>query len=221
MKPARPHPIPPPRPSPWPDLGLPSPALAGPLVALALLLATVPARALDYDRNDVIGRELSLGFLLSPTDLRECPDGTRRFETKACKAAVPPTPVQPAGLVLRGTARRHQRWFYVATELQAGLLFPVADHGARPWLEVAGAAGAETAHDGYEKLRGYGELGVALLYAHTRLSDTLAFFAEGGMRYQVRTYERPHWLLHIGVRAMHNFSQLGLLVHAGLGFTFD
>ena len=162
------------------------------VTALAVLGFGLPATALDYDRNDVLGREISLLGVVGPVDNH------------------------PVGLAVRGTARRHVDWFYRSLAFEVGGLSDV-----RPWLMISGAVGGESATDSWTAFRGYVEGGVAMLYAATELTQTLAFFTEAGVRYQVRYFERPHLQVHIGTRFMHNFSNYGLSVLTGVAWTFD
>lgn len=203
-----------------PPIGLIGLAVAG------LLCAAAPAHGLDYDRNDVLSREVALGFGLSPADVDPVDPTCLGNEANTPRAACPAGlwaehEVLPIVLFVRGTARRQTRFFYVAGEAQVGVTFPSGGFSARPWLALGGAVGAETADDAWEKVRGYGELGTSLVYAHTRLADVLNFFVEGGLRYQVRSFERPHTLLHIGMRVLSNFSHVGYALQAGVGWTFD
>jgi hypothetical protein len=162
------------------------------LAAGAAIGASQPALALDYDRNDVRGRELGIVTLIAPVA------------------------DNPVGVALRGTARRHMRRLYVGLEAQLGAtLLP------GPWLLLAGAVGAETADDAWQPLRGYAEAGVGALYAHTQVFDVLVFHGEAGVRYQLQSFERPHVLVHLGLRGMYNFTTIGAQVVTGIGWTFD
>lgn len=165
--------------------------LCGVLLGASATLSP-PAHGLDYDRNDVRARELGLGTVLAPVAGR------------------------PLGLFVQGTARRHRRSIYLSTQLQLGALL-----GGLPWVHLAGAVGMETADDAWVRVRGYGELGTGIIFANTRLSDTLAFFGEVGVRYQIRAFARPHLLLHAGLRGMTNFSHAGVQAQVGVAWTFD
>ncbi len=159
---------------------------------LAGLSWPTAGHGLDYDRNDVRARELGVNTLIAPIN------------------------GAPLGLLVHGTARRNKRHLYLAMELQLGAL---VDH--HPWVQLGGAVGGETADDAWTRLRGYGEVGTALIYANTKVADTLAFFGELGVRYQLRAFERPHLQVTGGLRGMTNFSHLGLLAQVGLAWTFD
>jgi hypothetical protein len=161
-------------------------------LGLAVTLAASPAAGLDYDRNDVRGREVSIGAMASPIE------------------------GEATAFFVRGTARRHTRSLYFGLEALAGVHVD-----GRPLLETAGAVGLESAADGWTPVRAYGEAGVGLLYAHTNLADALNFHVEGGLRYQVAAHERPHVLLHIGLRLQTSFSHLGGAVISGVAWTFD
>ncbi len=165
------------------------------LVAIAAVAAVAqarPASALDFDRNDVMARDLAvLGVVGAFAN-------------------------HPVGLVVRGSARRHNDWFYRGLSLEVGFLSDV-----RPWLMLAGAIGAETATDSWAAFRAYAEGGVGLMYASTGLGQMLAFHVESGIRYQIRSYERPHVLVHVGARVLHNFNNYGLAVISGVAWTFD
>lgn len=194
--------------------------------ALAFGLVTAPAYALDYDRNDVLGREVAVGFGLSPADINPaasmCLDGKTNTPRDKCpEASWRENEVLPIVLFVRGTARRQTRFFYVAGETQVGLTFPSAGFNAGPWLALGGAVGVETVDDAWQRLRGYGEFGTQLTYTNTRLADMLSFSVEGGMRYQLQSFERPHTLVHIGLRVLSNFRHIGYALQAGIGWTFD
>ncbi len=169
----------------------PVPYLLSLTAALLVMASAGEVLALDYDRNDVLGRELALGV------------------------AVLPVEGHPLGPFVRGTARRHTRALYFGGEAQLGAT------GQGPWVTVAATVGGETAQDAWAPLRGYGEFGTQLMYAGTSVFDTLGFFLEGGMRYQVRTYERPHLQLGIGVRAVNNMQRTGFSAQFGVSWLFD
>ncbi len=184
--------------------------------ALALCVAQ-SALAGDYDRNDVQAREVGLfvGILPADQDLR--PQGPCISDkAQTCKFVT-----LPLAATVRGTARRHVRNLYFGTEVIVGITAPAAPYNTGLVLGAGAKVGLETAEDGFKRLRGYGEFGVDILYAGTKVVDWLNFFVEGGMRYQVLTYERPHTHLYLAARGMSNFSHLGIGLTAGLGWTFD
>lgn len=189
------------------------------LAVLFILLVAQPAWARDYDRNDVVDRELSVGFGLSPVDVDPrnpvaCPAPNA---TKVCAE----NSSRPAVIALRGDARRHIRNFYMSAELELGATLPIAGFGPHPWLGAGGAIGLETSGNGWDRLRGYGELGVLGVWADTTIAEVLNFTAEAGVRYQLLSSERPHVLLHLGVRGMYNFSYFGVMSFAGVSWMFD
>ena len=188
------------------------------LILLAIFLFAQPALARDYDRNDVAERELSFGFGLSPVDVDTRPPVACVSDPlKTCEANVTRTEM----VAIRGTARKHLRFFYLAGEVEVGATLPNGDFPAHPWLAGGGAVGLETSNNAWDRLRAYGELGILALWADTRLAESMAFTGEVGMRFQVKSTDRPHVLLHVGLRAMYNFSYLGIMSFAGVGWTFD
>ncbi|MSP90272.1 MAG: hypothetical protein EXR79_00465 [Myxococcales bacterium] len=163
------------------------------VAALLWMACFVPAgQALDYDRNDVRAREVGVVAMIAPIA------------------------GAPAGLAVRGAARRHSRFVYFGTEAQLGI-----QGTPGPWLSAAVVVGGETANDAWRPLRGYGELGTGLVVAWTRLSDLLAFHLEGGVRYQVRTYGRPHMEVGIGGRIISNFNNIGVQFTTSVAWRFD
>ncbi len=177
----------------------------------------VAATAGDYERNEVNGRELAVGFATWPDDLDERP---------AAKCPSKPTAVCSneafgIGPILRGAARRHRGNLYVATEAILGLRLPAGGYSAFPTLGVGGAIGWETAADSYKRLRGYFEIGAGMIYTGTAMTDLFKLHVESGLRYRVQTYERPHAYLHIAARAMSNFAHGGSALTAGVGWAFD
>ena len=185
---------------------------------LLLLLVTPTAFALDYDRNTVSEREISLAFGLAPVDVdTRAPSPCLADPAKTCEENVALPPV----MLVRGTARRHTRNFYLGAEVELGATLPVATFGAHPWIAAGGAIGFETSDNGWDRLRGYGEIGILGVWANTRLAETLTFFSEIGFRYQASAAKRPHLLLHGGLRGMTNFSHFGVLGIIGVGWTFD
>ncbi len=161
------------------------------------LFAARPSLALDYDRNDILTRSVGLGFAIAP--IRTCTD---------CSA--------PMASFVQAAAGRQTRFLFVATEVQLGVVF-----NGHPWLSLGGITGFETADNAFVPLRAYGQLGVAFTYMSDVLADLLVFSAEAGMRYQVRSYSRPHAMLFMGVRALSNLGHTSGMVHGGLMWTFD
>jgi len=187
------------------------------LLVFALLIAAHPAYARDYDRNDVAERELTIGFGLSPLDV-----DTRNIVYCTGKQTICEANVQRANLLTaRGVARKHLRRFYLAGELEAGATLPAGNFPMHPWLAVGGMVGLETADNAWTTLRGFADLGVLVGWADTRLAESLTFTAEAGVRYQLQSTERPHMLLNLGVRGLYNFSHVGVMGFAGIGWTFD
>jgi hypothetical protein len=181
----------------------PRPSRASVRACLAFVLAcglwVAPSvHALDYDRNDVLTRGVGVGFALAPI-LGNC---------RTCSA--------PPVTFARGFAGRQTRFLYFDIEAQLGVIY-----NGHPWVSRGGAVGGETADSAFVKLRGYAELGVAMIWMSQSLSDTLNFSGEVGLRYQVRSYSRPHTLLYIGARGLSNFNHIGAMIHAGLMWTFD
>jgi len=162
------------------------------IVVAAGLASPRAADALDYDRNDVRARELGLNMVVAPIA------------------------GNPLGILLHGKARRHRRQLYIGSELQVGALLD-----GHPWLGVGCMVGGETAADAWARERGYAELGTTLSYMNTKLGDALGFFAEVGVRYQVRAFDRPHLLITVGARGMTNFLHAGVAAQMGLAWTFD
>lgn len=186
-------------------------------IAVAAAGLTRPAWAGDYDRNDLSARELAGTAMVMPDDLDERAPGPCVGNTKlTC-----PNQSLALGMAVRGSARRHRGNFYVGTEAWLGMHFPQAQFSAGPVIGVGGLAGAETAADGYRRLRGYGEVGIDVLYAGTRVSDVFKVFTEFGLRYQTQTFDRPHSYLHIGSRISTNFNHFGIGMAVGMGWTFD
>ena len=189
-------------------------------LSLIILLLSLPysAFALDYDRNEVVSRELALGGMMAPFDIDPRPPVACPYDKRlVCESYNS----KPVGFFIRGSARRHRRNFYVGAEAQLGLTLPLDSFGPHPWVGVGGAVGVETADNGWARVRGYSELGVGIYFANSSITDMLNFFFEVGGRYQLRVFDRPHFLLHLGIRGMTSFSELGLQVAAGVGWTFD
>ena len=162
------------------------------LLVTALLLAPGLAQAGDYDRNVVLSRELGVGAMMLPLD------------------------GAPVAFLARATARSHVRHFYFGGELSAGFVLDV-----RPMVSTAATIGMESADNAWEPLRAYGEAGGGLFWAMSSPRELLNFHIEGGVRYLVRSYRRPHLSLHMGVRALTNFGHAGGTVICGATWTFD
>ncbi len=188
------------------------------LAILTVLLAARSAFARDYDRNDVAEREISIGYGLSPMDVDARPPV---FCTDVPTVVCAPNIQRATVLMVRGTARKHIRRFYLSVEVELGATLPVGDFPAHPWLGGGGAVGLETSDNGWDVLRGYAEIGVLAAWADTRLAETLAFTSEVGVRYQLLNAERPHLVLNLGLRVMYNFTYFGVMSFAGVGWTFD
>ena len=184
---------------------------------IALLALATEARAGDFDRNDLQARELSLLTVISPADI----DPGLAAKCSPKDTLICSHVVQPPGLVLRGTARRHIRQFYGAAELMVGATAPADGFSAGPWVGGGASVGLESATDGFKRLRWYGELGGNLLWNNTSVGDLMVFFLESGARIQVQQFERPHVYLHVGARVMNNFRHFGYGLAAGVGWTFD
>lgn len=185
-------------------------------VALALLIPSL-AWAGDYDRNDLSARELAVMPFVSAADIDPgLPGPCTPGKTAVCQRVV-----QPVGLLLRGTARRHLRQFYGSGEILIGATAPTDGFSTGPWIGGGAAIGLESATDGFRKLRWYGELGADLSFTNTSLGDLLNFFLEGGMRFQVQQFDRPHVYLHLGMRVSNNFRHFGYGLAGGVGWTFD
>lgn len=152
------------------------------------------ASALNYERNDTKAREVGLSLMRTPVE------------------------GLPITLAIRGSARRHIRHLYYGTSLWLGYAFD-----NRPMGMFSGSIGLESADTAFEGLRTYGELGIGLFWAASEnpLQDVMAFHAEGGMRWNLRDWDRPHVQLAIGVRAFANFGSFGLAAMTGLNFVFD
>jgi len=193
------------------------PLLAGLALAAATVAGAAPAHAGDYDRNDVSGRELAAWFAVLPTDRDpRKPGPCITAKTQTCQFVT-----LPLAFGVRGSARRHARQTYLGVEALIGVSAPPSPYDASIAIGVGATLGVETADDAYRRLRGYGELGIDVLYAGTRVNDWVTVFAEAGMRYQAIAYERPHTYLHIGARITNNFVHFGGHLSAGVGWTFD
>ncbi|MCB9738119.1 MAG: hypothetical protein H6747_02550 [Deltaproteobacteria bacterium] len=159
--------------------------------ALAVLWAA-PASARDYERNEVAGR--AVGLLIGALPMENA----------------------PLGVMAQVGARKQSRWLTLGTQLAIG-----GHTGGNIALMAGGFAGLESTATDFAFLRGYCEAGVNLFYAGTRLSDTLTFHVEGGIRWLLIAHSRPHLGLHLGLRVMTNFNHLGWAVPVGLHWTFD
>ncbi len=167
--------------------------LAVALVTMAGALLLAPAaQGLDYDRNDVLGREL--GFFAGSLPI----DG------------------RPLGLAVRGVARRHTRFLTLGTEVLIG-----ATSAPRPLIGVMALLGAETSDNAWDRLRGYGEFGFGLMWANNELFDLLSFHVEGGTRILIQDAARPHLSLTLGMRLSTDFSGVGFAFLTGMSWAFD
>lgn len=185
---------------------------------VAILLVPVAALGSDYDRNVVAERALALGAGIAPVDVDPAPPTPCADDkNRNCVANIS----QPGVVFLRGSARRHIRRFYVGVEVELGATTPRATFGVHPWLAGGASIGLETADNGWDRLRGYGELAVLAIWANTRIGETLTFAAETGVKWQLASTSRPHLLLHLGVRGLYNFSHLGAVAVLGAAWTFD
>lgn len=188
------------------------------VASLLLCLLATPAWALDYDRNDVVDRELSVGFGRASVDANlaapvACAD--RRAYTCIANESV------PSVFVIRGMARRHARFLYVGGGLELGMTLPVDSFPVHPWIGLGGVVGAETANTAWTPLRGYAELGVLAAWANTQISEIANGTLEVGARYQVSDRGRPHLQLAAGIRGMTNLSFIGVMGFLGAVWTFD
>ncbi|MBM4342441.1 MAG: hypothetical protein FJ100_03570 [Deltaproteobacteria bacterium] len=175
------------------------------------------AAAGDFERNEVLGRELAAGVAVVPDDIDfrapgPCP-GATKVQCLNQSLAVGP--------IVRGAARRHRGNLYLGSEVVLGMRVPLGEFSAFPIIGAGAAIGWETAADSYKRLRGYGEFGASLVYSGTRASDLLKFHVEAGLRYRVKTYERPHSYIHIGARVINNFAHFGAALFSGIGWAFD
>ncbi len=166
--------------------------LLAPLVVIAILLGPRDGYAGDYDRNDVLSRELGFGAMMLPVD------------------------GSPVALMVRGSARSHVRRFYFGTEVSAGFVLDV-----RPLLTVGTMIGLESADDAWQPLRAYAEVGAGLFWANTGPLELLNFHAEAGVRYIVTSFRRPHLSLHMGARALTSLARFGGTITCGVQWTFD
>ncbi|GEM_PF-2828263 len=166
----------------------------GAVFVLALVFAAAPAHGLDYELNDVQGREISVGVARAPVDSLSI------------------------AFLARGSARRQSRYLYSGATLMLGW---VLDN--RPLAMATGEIGVESASDAFTKVRFYGELGAGLFWAASEKPwlELLTFHAEGGIRWNLRTWARPHWQLATGVRLFANFQAIGLGLFTGVNFKFD
>jgi hypothetical protein len=162
------------------------------IVFSLVVMVSVPALGLDYDRNDVVSREFSIGGLRVP--MAE----------------------ETVGYFGCGAIRRHNRFFYLGAEVLGGMT-----ERASPLIGIALLTGVETASDGWTRLRGYGEVGIGPLYGGGPLNNILTFQFDAGARYLISSYRTPHIYLHLGIRAMTNLRHFGLAVHMGSGWSFD
>ncbi len=159
---------------------------------VALLLGALDALALDYDRNDVMVREVATMVMAVPSD------------------------TAPIGVMARGVARRQTRNFGVGVEVMAGITTD-----PRPYLSVAGLAGFESSSNGWDQLRVYGEGGVGVAWVSNNPMDWLQFHVEGGTRILLSTLDRPHLALTSGLRITTSFRHVGWGLQVGLSWSFD
>lgn len=156
------------------------------------LLWAAPASARDYERNEVAGR--AVGLLIGALPIQNA----------------------PLGVLAQVGARKQSRWLTLGTQLAVG-----GHTDGNIALMAGGIVGVESTSTDFAPLRGYGELGINLFYAGTKLGDTLTFHAEGGIRWLLAAHSRPHFGLHLGLRVMTNFNHLGWAVPIGVHWTFD
>lgn len=166
----------------------------GLFVLLIGVLVTVDANALNYERNDLRARELSLAIMRTPdTGL-------------------------PLSIAVRGSARRHIRHVYYGTSALLGW-----SSANRPVTMLSVAIGLESAATAFQRMRGYGELGAGAFWGATEspLKDLMTFHAEGGIRWNIRDWSRPHWQIVFGVRVFANFENIGWAAITGMNFNFE
>lgn len=161
-------------------------------LTIACALPAGRAHAGDYDRNDVSGRSLGLLVLSLPIA------------------------GAPLGVLAHGVARKHNGFLVLGSELAAG----VATDG-RAVLTGGAVVGVESAADAWQPVRGYGEVGASVFWAQTGLFEALTMHVEGGVRYQLKAYGRPHLLLSVGLRLLTNFGRVGWAAPVALLWTFD
>jgi hypothetical protein len=168
-------------------------ALGAVLIA-ASVFSSGSAAALNYERNDVRGRELAFAMMRTPVE------------------------GLPVTLGLRGSARRHIRHVYYGTSAWLGWAL-----NNRPVLMLSGSIGLESAANAFEPYRSYGELGIGTFWAATDewLRKLMTFHAEVGIRWTVRDWNRPHWQAFAGLRTFANFRFVGVAAVTGINFTFD
>ncbi len=162
------------------------------MMCLATVLWATPASARDYDRNDVSGREI--GLMIARTSLQG----------------------GPFAMLVRGVARRHTRFFYVAGEVMLGTTLEPTFYGSG-----GVAVGIETAEDAYKVKRGYAEVGVTGQWSRSSVFELLNLHVEVGLRLQLQTTDRPHLYAYVGTRVMTSFSTYGVGLASGVGWTFD
>ena len=188
------------------------------LAILVGVLCAAPAFALDYDRNDIADREISFGMGLTDVDVNTASAGACLADrSRTCY----PNFSRPSVFVVRGMARRHTRFLYVGGGMELGLTFPVDTYPVHPWVGLTGVAGVETANTGWERLRGYIEVGALVAWANTQVTEVAKASVEVGVRYQIRDNVRPHMQLMASLRGMTNMSHIGVMGFAGVVWTFD
>lgn len=166
--------------------------LLGWLSALILMLGAGNAVALDYDRNDVLVRELSAVVMAVPSD------------------------TAPIGVMVRGVARRQTRNLGLGVEVLAGV-----STDPRPLVGVGGIVGFESSSNAWDMLRVYGETGVGMMVVSSDPMDWLQFHVEGGARILLSALDRPHLSLTSGLRIVSSFRHFGWGLQVGLSWTFD
>jgi len=164
------------------------------LLFTLLLVAPDLAEARDFDRNDLI--ETSYGGAL----------------------AVAPRASHSIGMLGRVAVRRHRRRLFLGGE---GLL----GAGLTPLglaVGVTGFVGLETSDNGWDRLRGYGQVGIGgVHYGSGSLINMPEVHAEVGARVMLQNYRAPHTMVEFGVRPVSDFYRWGVLVHLSLAFAFD
>lgn len=172
------------------------PLLRALLVALGVSLAitgmSATANALDYDRNDVLVREISAFVMAVPSD------------------------TAPVGAMVRGVARRQTRNFGLGFEVIAGVTTE-----PRPYVSVGGLFGFESSSNAWDRLRVYGEGGVGVAWNSNNPMDWLNFHVEGGTRILLSSMDRPHLSLTSGLRIVSSFRHMGWGLQIGVSWAFD
>ena len=162
------------------------------LIALMILGFAANASALDYDRNDVLVREVSALVLAVPSD------------------------TGPIGVTVRGVARRQTRNFGLGLEVIAGMTTD-----PRPYLGVGAIIGVESSSNGWDRIRVYGEGGVGVAWYSNNPMDLLNFHIEGGTRILMSSLDRPHLALTTGLRIVTSLRHVGWGLQIGMSWSFD